>query len=79
MVTGDLSPAVAIFATMQGWHDDLRLTESDVSSGTIFIDTGGVKVTDFGLSQAARERRFESGRSASADFLSTRSMDLATG
>ncbi|MGO8877167.1 MAG: patatin-like phospholipase family protein [Acidimicrobiales bacterium] len=73
VVKGNLSLAMAIFSTMQTWHDELRLNDPDVERRTIFVDTFGVKATDFAIDAATQQRLFESGRSAAEAFLALRS------
>jgi NTE family protein len=68
-VTGDLSLVSAVLGTMQNWHDQMRLENPDVAQRTIFVDTFGVKSTEFGIDRATQQRLYESGRGAAARFL----------
>jgi NTE family protein len=68
-VDGDLSLALAILHTMQGWHDELRLADPAVQRRTIFVDTFGVKATDFDVDRATQRRLYENGRAAAEEFL----------
>jgi NTE family protein len=68
-VEGDLSLALAILHTMQGWHDELRLADPLVQRRTIFVDTFGVKATDFDIDRATQQRLYENGRTAAGKFL----------
>jgi hypothetical protein len=55
---------------MQTWHDELRLNDPEVEHRTIFVDTFGVKATDFGIDKPTQQRLFDSGRAAAEAFLS---------
>jgi NTE family protein len=68
-VDGDLSLALAILHTMQSWHDELRLADPLVQRRTIFVDTFGVKATDFHIDRATQQRLYENGRDAAERFL----------
>lgn len=68
-ITGDLSLAEAVLSTMQNWHDQLRLEDPSVAQRTIFVDTFGVKSTDFDLDKTTQQRLYQSGRSAAEQFL----------
>lgn len=70
VVTGDLSLGLAIFSTMQAWHDELRMADPDVEKRTIFVDTFGVKATDFSLDRPTQQRLYDNGRRAAEAFLS---------
>ena len=70
-VDGDLSLALAILHTMQGWHDELRLADPLVQRRTIFVDTFGVKATDFDIDRSTQQRLYESGRTAAESFLAS--------
>ena len=72
VVTGNLSLALAIFSTMQTWHDELRLNDPEVSRRTIFVDTFGVRATEFGIDKSTQQKLFASGRAAAEEFLSAR-------
>ncbi|MGH8988658.1 MAG: patatin-like phospholipase family protein [Acidimicrobiales bacterium] len=68
-VRGNLSLASAVLGTMQNWHDEMRLEDPAVAQRTIFVDTFGVKATDFEIDRAIRQRLYESGRAAAQSFL----------
>lgn len=68
-VTGNLSLASAVLGTMQNWHDEMRLEDPEVAKRTIFVDTFGVKATDFGIDRATQQRLYHSGRAAAQAFL----------
>jgi NTE family protein len=69
VVTGIMSLAEAIFGTMSSWHDQMQLDDPQVVKRTIFVDTFGVKATDFALDKLTRRRLFESGCVAAERFL----------
>jgi NTE family protein len=53
---------------MTGFYDRMHIDRGDVVARTIFVDTFGVKATDFDLSASTAERLFESGRAAATAF-----------
>lgn len=61
--------ARSMIATMTSFHDQMHIDDPGVLARTIFIDTFGVKSTDFGLSRDTADRLFENGRSAAEAFL----------
>jgi NTE family protein len=67
--------ARSMVATMTSFHDQMHVDDPGVLARTIFIDTFGVKATDFGLSRATADRLFESGRHAAEAFLSSWDFD----
>jgi NTE family protein len=71
--TADL--ARSMLATMTSFHDQMHIDDPSVVARTIFIDTFGVKATDFDLTPATAERLFQSGRAAASAFLETWDFD----
>lgn len=67
--------ARSIILTMHSFYDQMHVDDPSVLARTIFIDTLGVKSTDFGLGRETADRLFESGRSAAEAFLSTWDFD----
>ena len=65
-----MSLALAMFGTMSSWHDRMCLEDPDVGRRTIFVDTLGVKATDFAIDRGTQARLFDSGRRAAERFLS---------
>jgi len=61
--------AKSILQTMHSFHDQMHIDDPSVTSRTIFIDTFGVKATDFDLSRDTADRLYESGRAAAEAFL----------
>lgn len=68
-VRGVVTLTKAMLSTMTGFYDRMHIDREDVVARTIFVDTFGVKATDFDLSAATAERLFESGRAAATAFL----------
>lgn len=68
-VQGILSLTRAMVGTMTSFHDRLHLQASDVLDRTIFVDTGGVRATDFGLDRDTQQQLYRSGRAAAEKFL----------
>ena len=69
VVKGNMSLAAAIFGTMSSWHDQMQLDDPGVRERTIFVDTFGIKATDFGIDKATQRRLFDSGRASAERFL----------
>jgi NTE family protein len=59
----------AMIGTMTGFYDQMHLDDPQVIARTIFVDTFGVKATEFDLGDATRDRLYESGRAAAEKFL----------
>ena len=62
--------AMAMIGTMREFYDGMHIDEASTLSRTIFVDTFGIKATDFDLSDSDADRLYESGRSAAEKFLS---------
>ncbi|WP_053372645.1 patatin-like phospholipase family protein [Paenibacillus sp. FJAT-27812] len=67
-IRGPISMFRAMFQTMLKAHDQ-RHVDSHSESRTVFIPTGGVGATQFGLSAEDREMLFQSGQAAAREFL----------
>jgi NTE family protein len=61
--------ARSMLATMTSFYDQMHVDDPGVVARTIFIDTFGVKSTDFGLRRETAGRLYESGREAAEWFL----------
>jgi NTE family protein len=70
-VRGVVSLSKAMLSTMTGFYDRMHVNRPDVVERTIFVDTYGVRATDFGLTRDTAERLFESGLTAADRFLTT--------
>jgi len=68
-VRGVITLGKAMLTTMTGFYDRMHIDRPDVVARTIFVDTSGVKATDFGLSRDTADRLYESGRAAATRFL----------
>src|SRR4051794_17693332 len=68
-VHGVVSMAEAMIGTMTNFYDQIHLDDPSVLARTMFVDTTGVKATDFDLSQDTQQRLYENGRKAAEVFL----------
>jgi NTE family protein len=68
-VEGIVSLSKAMLTTMMSFHDRLHIGQPSVLARTIFIDTDGVRATDFDMSSATADALYESGRAAATAFL----------
>ena len=68
-VRGVISLSKAMLTTLTGFYDRMHIDRPDVLARTIFVDTSGVKATDFGLSRDTADRLYDSGRAAATRFL----------
>ena len=53
---------------LSGW-DRYHLDDERVTNRTVFVDTGSISATNFGITAAEQQKLYESGRSAGATFL----------
>jgi NTE family protein len=49
----------------------MHVDDPSVQARTIFVDTAGVRSTDFDLDDATRQLLYDSGRHAATEFLAT--------
>jgi NTE family protein len=70
-----LSLAKAMVGTMTNFHDQIHIDDESVLARTIFVDTVGVRATDFDLDEATQHTLFDNGREAAAKFLATWDFD----
>jgi NTE family protein len=68
-VRGLVTLSKAMLTTMTGFYDRMHIDRADVVERTIFVDTFGVKATDFDLSPETAEKLYDSGRLAATTFL----------
>jgi NTE family protein len=68
-VDGIISLSRAMLSTMTGFYDRIHIRREDVIARTIFVDTGGVRATDFDVSAEAAEQMYRAGRDAAEAFL----------
>lgn len=63
------SLARSMLSTMTGFYDRMHLDDPAVLARTIFVDTTGVRATDFHLTPETATRLFQNGRDAATRFL----------
>lgn len=68
-VRGVFSMTRAMAGTLMSFYDRLHLDADEVVARTIFVDTQGVRATDFGLDKATQQRLYDNGRTAAEKFL----------
>ena len=68
-IDGLLDFARAIVGTMMTWSDQMHIDDESVLARTMFVDTTGVRATDFDLDEQTQERLYEEGRDSAVDFL----------
>jgi len=64
-----LSLARALVATMTNAHDQLYVDKPSVTSRTVFVETSGVRSTDFRLTPETKQQLFGNGARAARSFL----------
>ncbi len=64
-----LSLARALVATMTNAHDQMYVDQESVSSRTIFVETTGVRATDFRMPTETKQRLFDAGARSARAFL----------
>jgi NTE family protein len=60
---------LAMLNTLTGFYDRMHVEQPSVTARTIFVDTFGVKSTDFDLAPEVRDELYNSGRKAATEFL----------
>jgi NTE family protein len=68
-VHGTISLALAMVGTMTSFHDQIHIDEPSTLARTMFVDTFGVRATDFDIDEKIQDLLFESGRGAATEFL----------
>lgn len=63
--------AAAMVGTLTSFRDAMHVDDPAVQARTIFVDTKGVKSTDFDLSQTAQRQLFDAGVRAADKFLAS--------
>ncbi len=66
---GPFALAKAMLSTMTGFYDRMHLDDPAVSVRTMFVDTTGIRSTDFHLSPAQADTLYASSRAAATTFL----------
>lgn len=59
----------AMVGTMTSFYDQMHLDDKSVTARTMFVDTFGVKATEFDLDNVTRDKLYENGRQAAEKFL----------
>jgi NTE family protein len=59
----------AMLGTMTSFHDQMHIDDPAVLARTMFVDTGGVRATDFGIDRKTQDRLYASGHATGAGFL----------
>lgn len=68
-VHGTFSLARAMVGTMTSFHDQIHIDEPSTLARTMFVDTMGVRATDFDIDARMQDLLFTSGRGAATEFL----------
>jgi len=68
-IRGVVRFALALVATMANAHDQMHLDDPSVVDRTVFVDTFGVKSTDFHLDAKTRDQLFDEGMRSGKKFL----------
>jgi NTE family protein len=68
-VTGLISLATAMIGTLTSWYDRMHINDPDVVKRTIFVDTTGIRSTDFGINESQQAQLYENGRVAATAWL----------
>lgn len=74
-IRGVIRFGLALVSTMTNAHDQMHLDDPSVVARTVFVDTFGVKATDFHLDAPTRDKLFDSGMRAGKKFLGGWSFD----
>jgi NTE family protein len=69
-VKGTLGLARAMVGTMTNFHDQMHIDDPTVLARTMFVDTGGVKATDFDIDEVSQDMLFANGLKGCERFLS---------
>jgi NTE family protein len=69
VVGGTLGLLKAMIGTMMNFHDQMHIDDPAVVARTMFIDTLGVKATDFELAETTQDALYENGVMAATKFL----------
>ena len=65
----DYDLAMSCLQTLLAGWDRYHLDDENVTARTVFVDSGSMSATDFGITKAEQSQLFESGRSAATSFL----------
>ena len=73
----DLQLALSCLQTLMSGWDRYHLDSLNVAPRTVFVDTGSISATNFGITKAEQSQLFDSGRSAAEYFLKNRQTSTA--
>jgi NTE family protein len=59
----------ALVGTMTGFYDQMHIDDECVTKRTMFVDTTGIRATDFGIGKDTQDMLFSNGRAAAEGFL----------
>ena len=65
----DYELAMSCLRTLLAGWDRYHLDDENVTARTVFVDSGSMSATDFGITKAEQSQLFESGLSAATSFL----------
>jgi len=68
-VHGTFSLARAMVGTMTSFHDQIHIDDPSAVARTMFVDTFGIRATDFDIDETMQDTLFKSGRRAAEAFL----------
>lgn len=68
-IDGVLDLTKAMVGTMMRFHDQMHIDDPAVLARTMFVDTLGVKATDFDIDEATQDLLYDNGREAATKFL----------
>jgi NTE family protein len=65
----DFQLAMSCLQTLMAGWDRYHLDDENVTQRTVFVDTGSMSATDFGITKQEQSQLFKSGQSAATSFL----------
>jgi NTE family protein len=68
-VTGLITLGKAVIGTLTSWYDRMHINDPSVVERTIFVDTTGVKSTDFAITKVQQQMLYDNGRHAATKWL----------
>ncbi|HET9724815.1 MAG TPA: patatin-like phospholipase family protein [Actinomycetota bacterium] len=68
-VHGTFSLALAMLGTMTGFHDQIHVDDPATLARTMFVETYGVRATDFDIDEGMQDMLFRSGVKSATRFL----------
>jgi NTE family protein len=74
-ISGPLGLTKGMIRTLTGFYDGMHLDDPGVCARTIFVDTTGVKATDFDIDRRTQDRLYENGQAAARKFLDSWDFD----